>query len=99
MDKNNIKEINLKLDTKFTHIAGNDFGYKIYLEQVEKFFDGETKLLILFPKYIEGVSISFVQGLIKDMVKEIGKEKLLSLIELKSDNPSLNKRLEENLKF
>ena len=92
-------EIKLKLDTTYSHIAGNDYGYKVFVEQIEPYFDGKTHLEILFPDYIEVVSISFVQGLIKDMVNKTNKETVLKLVKLKSNNKFLDKRLDYNLRF
>lgn len=94
-----MKKIELRFDKKFTHIAGNDYGYEIYCDQIRDFFDGKEKLEIWFPDYIEGVSISFVQGLIKDMLKIVTKDKLLGLIELHSNSDFLDKRLYDNLRF
>lgn len=54
---------------------------------------------IYFPIQIKGVSISFIQGLIKDLVNTYGKEKVLQLITLKSDNEALQERLNRNIKF
>ena len=54
---------------------------------------------IYFPIQIKGVSISFIQGLIKDLVNKYGKEKVLQLITLKSDNEMLQERLNRNIKF
>lgn len=91
--------IDLKIDPTLTHIAGNDFGSEIYKTQIKKFFDGKNSLEIWFPNNIEGVSISFVQGLIKEMVNQIGKNNVLTLISLKSDNLYLNDRLRKNMEF
>lgn len=91
--------IDLKIDPTLTHIAGNDFGSEIYKTQIKKFFDGKKSLEIWFPNNIEGVSISFVQGLIKEMVNQIGKNNVLNLISLKSNNIYLNDRLRKNMEF
>lgn len=93
------KVIDLDISTKFTHIAGNAFGVNVYNEQIkDKYKDGDM-IEIWFPKHIEGVSISFVQGLISEMVKASDKAKVLKNVKLKSNDPFLNNRLDENLKF
>lgn len=92
-------KIELNLNKIFSHIAGKDYGQKIYQEQIKQYYDGESNLEIWFPLFVKGVSISFVQGLIKEMVDQSGKQKVLRLITLRSDNEFLNRRLERILRF
>lgn len=67
-----MKIINLKFSGDLTRIAGNPFGRSIYKEQVEKYVDWKDINKIIFPDTINGVSISFVQGLIANPVEVLG---------------------------
>lgn len=63
-----MKIIDIKLNKTLTRIAGNEYGQKVYNEQVKPKVDLdslEEKYVIIFPNNIEAVANSFVQGFIK----------------------------------
>lgn len=94
-----MNRINLIFDKSLSHIAGNPYGQEVYLKQVKGRLKLDEENEIYFPTQIKGVSISFIQGLIKDLVNEYGKDKVLKLITLKTDNDMLQERLNKNIKF
>ena len=94
-----MNRINLYFDKSLSHIAENSYGQEVYLNQIKDKLKLDEENEIYFPIQIKGVSISFIQGLIKDLVNTYGKEKVLQLITLKSDNEMLQERLNRNIKF
>lgn len=93
-------KIELKIDKKFTCIAGYQYGAEIYEKQVKPYFNGTEKIEIRFPDHIEVVAVSFVQGFISGMLRLFpGKNKLLELLTLKSNDDFLTNRLYEDLRY
>lgn len=67
---NNVVELNI--DKNFTCLAGNDYGKKIYLEQVKNKIDISKDFYIKFPSNVKLVSSSFVVGFFLEIIGEIG---------------------------
>lgn len=93
------KTIDLKLENTYSRITGNEYGNNIYRTQIKKYFDGNTKIIVKFPDFIQGVSISFIQGLIREPIYEYGKDKVMALLDFYSSDSFLNDRLEKNKRF
>ncbi len=66
----NIVELNI--DKNFICLAGNDYGKKIYNEQVKNIIDISKDFYIKFPSSVKFISSSFVVGLFFEIVNEIG---------------------------
>lgn len=65
-----MKKIDIKLNKTLTRIAGNEYGQKVYNEQVKPEVDSnglKEKYLIVFPNTVTAVANSFVQGFIKNI--------------------------------
>ena len=60
-------ELSFKKDIK--GLAGNDYGYEIYCKQVANKIKWDDINTIIFPKYIERIAISFIQGFCRDILK------------------------------
>lgn len=94
-----MKKIELEFGGSITRIAGNPFGQQIYKEQIKNQMDLETVNKVIFPDYINGVSISFVQGLMHEIVEEKGKNYFKKHFELYSKNPVVNEKLRKSVDF
>ena len=66
----NIVELNI--DKNFTCLAGNDYGKKIYSEQVKNKIDISRDFYIKFPTSVKFISSSFVVGFFFEIIDEIG---------------------------
>lgn len=93
------KKITLNLDKTLPYIAGNTYGERVFTEQVEKDFDGESPITIIFPKYIEGVAISFIQGFMAKMVERIGREKTIELLDIEAGTEFLTNKIKKDIYF
>lgn len=76
------RKIRLKFSNSLSRLAGNSFGNQIFNDQVKDRIDYSTKYTIEFPNEIEDVAISFVQGFISQIVKDVGIERLFDVIEI-----------------
>lgn len=94
-----MKIINLIFDGSMTRVAGNPFGRKVYNEQIKDQMDLSTKNKIVFPDTVNGVSISFVQGLMYEIVTERGRSYFKNHFELFSNNEKLNDKLQRSVDF
>lgn len=95
--ENNI--IELKFDKTISGLAGNDYGYEEYKKQIKDKFNYDKKNIIIFPEQIKKVAISFVQGMFKDILKEIEKNEIEEYVIIKSSSDQLTKRIWNNIKF
>lgn len=95
--ENNI--IELKFDKTISGLAGNDYGYEEYKKQIKDKFNHDKKNIIIFPEQIKKVAISFVQGMFKDILKEIDKNEIEKYVIIKSSSDQLTKRIWNNIKF
>ncbi len=95
--ENNI--IELEFDKTISGLAGNDYGYEEYKRQIKDKFNYDKKNIIIFPEQIKKVAISFVQGMFKDILKEIDKNEIEEYVIIKSSSDQLTKRIWNNIKF
>lgn len=91
--------IELTFDKTITGLAGNPYGYKEYLNQVDEKFNWTGKNKIVFPSHIEKVGISFIQGFSKEILKKISKSEVEKYIIIESATKELTKKIMDNIKF
>lgn len=96
MERNNI---NLEFDKSISGLAGNEYGYEEYNNQIKEKIDMKKINVIIFPNNIEKVAISFVQGMFRDILSQIDKEELEKYIEIQSSSDELTKKIIDNIKF
>lgn len=95
--ENNI--IELEFDKTIAGLAGNDYGYEEYKNQMMGKFDYEKMNVIIFPAQIKKVAISFVQGMFSDILKKIGKNEIEKYVTIKSSSEQLSKKIVNDIKF
>lgn len=91
--------IKLEFDKTIAGLAGNAYGYEEYKKQIEKRFDYEKKNIIEFPEHIKKVAISFVQGMFKDILKEINKNEIEKYVTIITSSEQLTSKIIQNIKF
>lgn len=94
-----MKTIELIFKKSITRVAGNPYGKQIYNEQIKNEMDLNAINTIIFPDSINGVSISFVQGLMYEIVEEKGKNYFKKHFRLFSSNPVVNEKLQKSIDF
>lgn len=92
-----MKEVDLKFEKTITKLAGNQFGRVTYENQV-KDYNYVDKLKIIFPKEIDNIASSFIQGFFSNLVKNIGITGIEKQVEIISDTiPGIKNYIIENL--
>ena len=92
-----MKRIELKLDRSLIALAGNPFGRKVFEEQVKSCLDTDTDYCIVFPKNVEMVGSSFVQGFFNYWLQTIGLDGILKHIKVEASSPDLVSTIYANL--
>ena len=61
-------------DKTLTKLAGNSYGRKLFKEQVDGKIDLSQPFVIEFPKQIDYIASSFIQGFFGKIYTEIGRD-------------------------
>lgn len=88
--------VTLSFNKSLTNLAGYDYGKQIYEDQIKGKIDINSEFTIEFPATIKGVASSFVQGLFKDIVDDIGlstTEKRLVIVAENNLDDSIRRKL------
>ena len=93
------KRIALKIPNTYSFITGNDFGRKVYEEQIRNSYSAGEECTIVFPNTVEGVSISFTQGLISEIASQIGKDEILRTITFEASTEYLVDKIRRDIIF
>ncbi|MGL5377458.1 MAG: hypothetical protein ACRC0F_07020 [Cetobacterium sp.] len=88
---NKTNKIVLTFDKSLTAIAGYKFGEEIFEKQVQKNYKSDSKNIIEFPQQIDSVAISFVQGFLKNLLKDKGLSKVKEEIEIAGNSKFVTK--------
>lgn len=94
-----MNEINLIFDKSITELHGNDYGQDIYCKQLEGNINWNDKNIIIFPNTIEGVAISFAQGLSKSIFEIISKSEFLERFDIQAKSEYLENRIKKNILY
>lgn len=90
--------INLNFKNSTVALAGNPYGKYIFNEQVlPKVNDMDDKIVITFPRQIEYVTSSFIQGFFDYWLGTIGYEGIKKKVDVKSDHDNVVKYIWDNV--
>lgn len=92
-----MKKIYLIFSKSETRLAGFPYGEAIYKNQVEKNFTLGDEITIVFPKQIEKIASSFVQGFFAVLVTEIGYKGIEEKIIIESGSEKLTSSIWKNI--
>lgn len=84
-------KIELRFKNTISRLAGNSFGQQVYNEQVKDKVDLNSSNIIVIPRQIEDIAISFVQGFIKEILEKISKEEFSNLFIIEGNDKVVNK--------
>ena len=93
--------INLNFPQQTHYVTGSKYGKTVFDEQIQNQIKNSKldSYDIHFPDTVKGVSISFVQGFIENLIHNYGKSEVLKHVNLKSNNKELENRLRKNMEF
>lgn len=80
-------------------LVGEEFGKEVYKNQIEHNFKYNSKNIIVFPDQIKKISISFIEGMFKEILKKIDKKNIERFINIESKSEELKKKIMSNIKF
>lgn len=94
-----MKTVELVFDKSQTRLAGFPFGEITYKEQVQNIVNesGYEQIKIIFPKQIEKVASSFVQGFFSELINTIGYDKIEKQFMIEASNQELAQRILQNI--
>lgn len=81
-----MNKIELKFNKTLSSIAGYELGEEIYNTQVKDFYKKGEENIIVFPKEIERVAISFIQGFIAGLIEEVGYTNMLNELKVEGQD-------------
>lgn len=85
------KKIELKIDNTLTMLVGNDYGRKICEEQIKTELDKSKKNVIIIPKTVTSVGISFVEGVVKALSDDIKRDEFYNYFTIEASESVENK--------
>lgn len=93
---NNIFELNF--DKSMTCIAGYEYGEQIFISQIKNSISYDDKITIIFPERIVKVASSFIQGLFKEIIDNIGYDGFEKNVIIKTRSDELTSQLRGKIK-
>lgn len=80
----NVFELSFE-DKTISNLTGNKYGRTIFESQIKPDIVYGKPITIIFPKYIDNIASSFIQGFFDEMVGEIGVHGIEQDVEICSD--------------
>lgn len=101
---NNSVTVNLFFDHKPSGLLGGDIGESVYQSQIaDKIrnvtLGADTKLILVFPNYVERVAASFTQGLTKELAKKYSRPLLATYIFVEASSERLAEKIIKDINF
>lgn len=90
-------KINLEFPKSETRLAGFPYGEEVYNKQVKGKISFDGMIQIIFPKQIEKVASSFVQGFFAAIISQIGYKGVEEKVEILTENNNLKESIWKNL--
>ena len=94
---NRMKKVELVFNKAETRLAGFPYGRDVYMKQVNGKVDLSGQIGIVFPKQIEKVASSFVQGFFSELVSKIGYIGIDQKVTIVSSSSRLSDTIRKNI--
>ena len=85
------KRIELKGMNSISRLVGNEYGKQIFETQIAEHVDLSSNNIIVFPKTIEGVAISLIEGMLSMLPKEISRKDFYKYFSIEGKDSVINK--------
>lgn len=83
--------IEIKGINSISRLSGNTYGQTIYTDQIEPQLNMSSKNILIFPNTVEGVAISFVEGILSKLPKEIPRKEFFKFFAIEGKDAVVNK--------
>ena len=94
---NRMNKVELVFNKAETRLAGFPYGRDVYMKQVNGKVDLSGQIEIVFPKQIEKVASSFVQGFFSELVSKIGYIGIDQKVTIVSSSSRLSYTIRKNI--
>ncbi len=88
----------LEFDKSMTCIAGFEYGREIFEKEIRDKISYTDKITIVFPDRVVRVASSFVQGLFKEIIDNIGYEGVDSMVDIEAGSEKLKEQIRSRIK-
>ena len=92
-----MNKVELVFNKAETRLAGFPYGRDVYMKQVNGKVDLSGQIEIVFPKQIEKVASSFVQGFFSELVSKIGYIGIDQKVTIVSSSSRLSDTIRTNI--
>ncbi len=92
-----MNKVELVFNKAETRLAGFPYGRDVYMKQVNGKVDLSGQIEIVFPKQIEKVASSFVQGFFSELVSKIGYIGIDQKVTIVSSSSRLSDTIRKNI--
>ena len=92
-----MNKVELVFNKAETRLAGFPYGRDVYMKQVNGKVDLSGQIEIVFPKQIEKVASSFVQGFFSELVSKIGYIGIDQKVTIVSSSSRLSYTIRKNI--
>ena len=94
-----MNEFKLVFDKSMTCIAGYEYGEEIFKNQIRNNISYDKTIIIIFPERIVKIASSFIQGLFKEIIDNIGDEGVENNVIIKTSSEELTKQIRDRIKW
>ena len=88
----------LEFDKSMTCIAGFEYGREIFEKEIRDRISYSDIITIVFPERVVRVASSFVQGLFKEIIDNIGYEGIDSMVVIEAGSEKLKEQIRSRIK-
>lgn len=88
----------LEFEKSMTCIAGYEYGEKTFSDYIKGKISYDKTITIVFPNRIVRVASSFIQGLFKEIIDNIGYEGIEEKVEIITGDEKLTKQIRSRIK-
>ena len=89
------KKVPLIIKNKsLTSLSGNDFGVLVFNDSMKEKYEKGTKVVFIVPDHIDRLSASFIQGLVSEISKIVGRSNLSKYVDIQTSNPLIKEKFE-----
>ena len=74
MNKISENRIDVEINSTITRLVGNDYGQEVFDVSIKNKIQPNCKNILVIPKSVKKVGISFIQGLVKGISDEYMKD-------------------------
>jgi hypothetical protein len=94
-----MKKYEIQLEDKtIPELSGFEYGLEVYKKQIGE-YDFIEPFIVVFPDYIQGFAISFVQGFISEPLQKISRNDIRKYIIIKASKTHLVEEFYDNATY